>query len=43
MVQAHSVKGVFQRQHALDLVGHDHGLEHVLDGQRRLAVGEVFL
>ena len=41
MIKAHAIETVLQRQHALNLVGHDHGVQHVLHGQRRLAVGEA--
>ena len=37
VVQADPIEAVLQRQHALDLVGLDHGGQHVAHGQRRLA------
>ncbi|MNE88455.1 hypothetical protein D3C80_1857620 [compost metagenome] len=43
MVKADTVEGVFQREHALDFVGHDHGLEHITHQQRLLACGHMLL
>jgi len=43
VIEANAVEGVFQRDHALDLVGHDHRVEHCANGQRCFAVGQTFL
>lgn len=43
MVEANAVEGVFQRQHALDLVSHDHGFEHIAHQQWRFTCGHALL
>ena len=43
MAQADTVEAVLQRQHPLDFVGFDHGFQHILHGQRRLAIGQPLL
>ncbi|MNH28844.1 hypothetical protein D3C79_890370 [compost metagenome] len=43
MVQPDAVEGVFQRQHTLDLMGHDHRLKHHAHAQGRFAIGHTFL
>ncbi len=39
MVEADAVVTVLERQHALDFMGADHRVEHVMHRQRRLTVG----
>ncbi len=43
MIEADTVEGVFQGNHALNLMGHDHGLEHIIHGQRCFAIGHALL
>ena len=43
MIQSYPVKGVFQSDHALNLVGNDHCFQHIANRQRRLTVGDAFL
>ena len=43
VIEAYTVEGVFQRNHALNLMGHDHGLEHIIHGQRRFALRNTLL
>ncbi|MNG91098.1 hypothetical protein D3C79_500050 [compost metagenome] len=43
MVQTDTVEGVLQRQHTLDLVGHDHGFEDFAHAQWRFTVGDALL
>ena len=40
VIEADLVEGVFKRDAALNLVGLDHGRQHVAHGQRRLACGD---
>lgn len=43
MIEPYPIEGVFQCNHALNLMGHDHGFEHHADSQRRIAIGQAFL
>ncbi|MNI40502.1 hypothetical protein D3C73_947270 [compost metagenome] len=43
VVKAYTIERVFQREHTLDFVGHDHRFEHGTNGQWSLAVGQAFL
>ncbi|MNJ50152.1 hypothetical protein D3C77_454140 [compost metagenome] len=43
VVEADAIEGVFQGYHTLNLVGHDHGVEHHAHAQGRLALRHAFL
>ena len=43
MVQPYPVKGILQRQYALNFMGTNHGIKHVLHGQRRPALCHLLL
>ncbi|MNC24701.1 hypothetical protein D3C75_727660 [compost metagenome] len=43
VVEANTVEGIFQRQHALDLVSHDHGFEHIAHQQWCFTCGHALL
>ena len=43
MVEAYPVEGIFQGNHALDFVSHDHRFQHCTHGQRRVAIGQALL
>ena len=43
VIEADAVEGVFQGDHALNLMGHDHCFQHRTYGQRCIAIGHAFL
>ncbi|MNN13581.1 hypothetical protein D3C81_1266180 [compost metagenome] len=43
VIEADAVEGVFQRQHALDLMRHDHRLQHITHQQWLFTRGNTFL
>ncbi|MNF81451.1 hypothetical protein D3C84_637230 [compost metagenome] len=43
MIEPHPIEGVLQCNHALNLMGHDHCIQHRPHGQRHLAIGNAFL
>ncbi|MNP18474.1 hypothetical protein D3C76_1109580 [compost metagenome] len=43
VIEADAVEGIFQCQHTLDLMSHDHGCKHITHQQRRLTRSYVLL
>ncbi|MNL16753.1 hypothetical protein D3C87_1378070 [compost metagenome] len=43
VIEADAVERVFQGDHALNLVGHDHRVKNYTNSQRRFAIGQTLL